>query len=280
MFITNRKKFFIYIIFIFLGFFLSKLNAFEKVENLNSPESAAEGPDGNIYVSEIGVQDTDGDGKISKIDKNGKVTVVAKGLFDPKGIVFYQGHLYVTDRNVILKVSLDGSWKVFAGTTKFPKKPVFLNDIDVSTKGDFYISDTGDFKGSGQIFLMKPTGEISLLFDKSKPFIDAPNGVLSIDDSNLLIVDWGGNLLKANLKSNEIKKIATGFKGGDGLVKINDVIYISSWINGKVYKLKDGETSIIAQNFQAAADIGLSSNKKTLIVPDMKAGTLSLIKIQ
>ncbi len=36
--------------------------------------------------------------------------------------------------------------------------------------------------------------------------IKAPNGILPIADSKLLIVDWGGDLLEANLKNNKIKK--------------------------------------------------------------------------
>ena len=42
-------------------------------DGLSKPESVAEGPDGFIYVSEIGETDKDGDGKISRIDKSVKI---------------------------------------------------------------------------------------------------------------------------------------------------------------------------------------------------------------
>ena len=84
-----------------------------KYDGFIMPESVAEGPDGNIYVSEMGEKDKDGDGKISKIDKKGNVTSFATGLYDPKGIVFYNKKLYVTDRDVIIEVNIDGSWSVF-----------------------------------------------------------------------------------------------------------------------------------------------------------------------
>ena len=51
-----------------------------RYEGLSMPESVAEGPDGNIYVSEIGEKDKDRDGKISKIDKKGNITTFATGL--------------------------------------------------------------------------------------------------------------------------------------------------------------------------------------------------------
>ena len=268
---------------IIVGFFLVlSLNisyADQKYMGFINPESVAEGPDGSIYVSEIGKRDKDKDGKISKIDKTGNITTVAQGLNDPKGIVFYNEKLYVTDRNVVLEVNLDGSWKVYAGTMAFPKTPVFLNDIDVSSNGDLYVTDTGDFKSSGFIFLVKRTGKVSVLFE-GDDHIKAPNGILPIPNSKLLIVDWGGDLLEVNLKNNQIKKIADGFDGGDGLAYANGIIYISSWKKGDVYAYKNGQTTVIDDNYEAAADITLSRDNQTLIVPDMKAGTVTLIDIK
>jgi gluconolactonase len=251
----------------------------EIISGFKMPESVAEGTDGSIYLSEIGERDKDKDGKITKIDKNGNVSTVAEGLYDPKGIVFYNDKLYVTDRDAVLEVNLDGSWGVYAGTMSFPKTPVFLNDIDVSENGDLYVTDTGDFDSSGFVFLIEKSGKVNVMFEGNSK-IKAPNGILPIGDSKLLIVDWGGDLLEANLKNNKIKKIADGFDGGDGLAYNNGVIYISSWKKGIVYSHKNGVTKIIDDNYEAAADIALSRDKKTLIVPDMKGGTVTLISIK
>ena len=264
---------------ILLTIFFNVSYSNEIISGFTKPESVAEGPDGSIYISEIGVTDKDKDGKITKIDKNGIISTVAEGLYDPKGIVFYDEKLYVTDRDVVIEVNLDGSWGVYAGTMSFPKTPVFLNDIDVSKNGDLYVSDTGNFNSSGFVFLIKKTGQVSVLFEGNSK-IKAPNGILPIANKKLLILDWGGDLLEANLRNNKIKKIANGFDGGDGLAYVNDVIYISSWKKGIVYSHKNGVTKIIDDNYQAAADIALSRDKKTLIVPDMKGGTITLIPIK
>ena len=253
-------------------------NADRKFEGFMMPESVAEGPDGSVYVSEIGERDVDKDGKISKINRDGTIETVASGLFDPKGIVFYKDKLYVTDRDAVIEVDLDGTWQVYAGTMLFPKVPVFFNDIDVSSNGTLYVSDTGDFKESGFIFAVKPSGEIGLLFE-GNDFIKAPNGVLVLDDSKLLIVDWAGDLLEGNLKSQDVIKLGEGFEGGDGLAIKNDTIYISSWTKGTIYSFKNGKTTLIAEGFEAAADIALVHDKKVLVVPDMKAGTVTFIDI-
>ena len=252
----------------------------KKYTGFNSPESVVEGNDGYIYVSEIGERDKEGDGKIRRIDKKGNISTVATGLYDPKGIVFYKEKLYVTDRDVILEVNLNGTWSVFASTIAFPKTPVFLNDIDVDSNGNFYITDTGNFETSGVVFKMNMAGNITILFDETNKNNKAPNGVLPIGKNKILLIDWGGELFEANTITKKIIKLGDGFPGGDGLAIKNKTIYISSWKEGKIYKFKDGNSTVIAEGFKAAADIALSKDKNHLIIPDMKAGTVTIFPLK
>jgi gluconolactonase len=251
-----------------------------KYDAFNMPESVAESKDGSIYVSEIGEKDKDGDGKISKIDEKGNITLFASGLYDPKGIVFYKDKLYVTDRDVIIEVDTNGTWSVFGATMAFPKTPVFLNDIDVDSDGNFYITDTGNFETGGIVFKMNLAGDITVLFDETTANNKAPNGVLSIGNNKLLLVDWGGELFEADTKTKKIKKLGEGFPGGDGLAIKNEVIYISSWKEGKVYEFKNGKSKVILEGFGAAADIALSMDKTHLIIPDMKSGTVTIYPLK
>ena len=156
------------------------------------PESVVQDQQGNIYVSEIGERDVDGDGKITKIDSQGNRSALVEGLYDPKGLVLFKDKLYVTDRDAVIEVNInDGAYGVFAGTMSFPKSPVFLNDIDVDDQGNLYVSDSGDFKSTGFIFKIKPTGEISLVLEDQRDVVKAPNGLL-IEGDKLFILDWGG----------------------------------------------------------------------------------------
>ncbi len=252
----------------------------EEYDGFNRPESVAEGLDGYIYVSEIGEKDKDGDGKISKIDKKGNITDFATGLYDPKGIVFYKDKLYVTDRDVIIEINNDGSWSVFGSTMAFPKTPVFLNDIDVDDDGNFYITDTSNFETGGIVFKMNLAGDITVLFDETIKNTKAPNGILPIGNNKLLLLDWGGELFEANIKTKKIKKLGEGFPGGDGLAIRNGIIYISSWKEGKIYEFKNGKSKVILEGFKAAADIALSRDKTHLIIPDMLAGTVTIYPLK
>ena len=269
------------IVLIFLVYITNLSFAHEvKYDGFSMPESVAEGKDGYIYVSEIGEKDKDGDGRISRIDKKGNITSFATGLYDPKGIVFYKEKLYVTDRDVIIEVDTDGSWSVFGATMAFPKTPVFLNDIDVDSNGNFFITDTGNFETGGIVFKMNLAGDITVLFDENTKNIKAPNGILPIGNKKLLLLDWGGELFEADTNTKKIKKIGDGFPGGDGLAINNESIYISSWKEGKIYEYKKGTSKIILDGFKAAADIALTKDRTHLIIPDMKAGTVTIYPLK
>ncbi|MEY3746810.1 MAG: hypothetical protein RL194_269, partial [Pseudomonadota bacterium] len=51
----------------------------QKVSGLKTPESVIQAQDGRIFVSEINEFGKDGDGQISVIDQNGKLSIFATG---------------------------------------------------------------------------------------------------------------------------------------------------------------------------------------------------------
>ena len=269
------------LLWILLGLSMLSSSVFADVviDGFKMPESVAQDKDGNIYVSEIGERDVDKDGKITMIDKSGKRITIVDDLYDPKGLVLFDNKLYVTDRDVVVEVDLKSkSSAVYAGTMQFPRSPVFLNDIDVDDKGNLYVSDSGDFKSTGQIFVIKTTGEIETIFEDERNLIKAPNGLL-LDGDTLYILDWAGEFFQADLNKKSFKKIADGFNGGDGIAKVKGTFFLSSWLEGKLYKLIDGKAELVNDKFEAAADISLSQDNKKVYVPDMKAGTLTILDL-
>jgi sugar lactone lactonase YvrE len=79
------------------------------------------------------------------------------------------------------------------------------------------------------------------------------------------------------IKTGKMDVIAEGFGGGDGIVRDRkDVLWISDWKNGRIFSLKpDGSLRLQSTTFQAAADIALSADGRFVLVPDMKAGSLT-----
>ena len=250
------------------------------ISGFTSPESAVQDAKGNIYVSEIGEFNKDSDGKITRISIDGKLSTFASGMDDPKGLTFIGKSLYVTDKNRVLKVEPDGKWAVFGSTMAFPQTPVFFNDITSDEAGNLYVSDSGNLKTGGAIFKIAKDKKVTVILNEDSPEILAPNGLLVVKN-DLYEVDFASGILyKINLKTKSILKVAEGFGGGDGLIKSGDSFFISDWKNGKIFKLQRNKVTLHKEGFTAAADIALSYDKKSIITPDMKAGSVTLVPIQ
>ncbi|GDX55274.1 ATP-binding protein [Methylophilaceae bacterium] len=267
---------------IFLTVISVTLNAHESLNTISglvSPESVVQDAKGDIYVSEIGEFNKDGDGKITRISIDGKLSTFASGMDDPKGLTFIGKSLYVTDKNRVLKVELNGKWTVFGSTMAFPQTPVFLNDITSDDAGNLYVSDSGNLKSGGAIYKIAQNKKITLVLNEDTPEILAPNG-LWIIKNDLYEVDFSSGILyKINLKNKSISKIAEGFGGGDGLIKSGNNFFVSDWKNGKIFKLQGGKVSLFKDGFSAAADIALTYDKKSIMTPDMKAGSITFVPI-
>ena len=244
-----------------------------------SPESVVQDAKGDIYVSEIGEFNKDGDGKITRISIDGKLSTFASGMDDPKGVTFIGTSLYVTDKNRVLKVESNGKWMVFGSTMAFPQTPIFLNDITSDEAGNLYVSDSGNLSAGGAIFKITQDKKITLILNENTPEILAPNGLLVVKN-DLFEVDFASGILyKINLKTKSILKVAEGFGGGDGLIKSGDSFFVSDWKNGKIFKLQRNKVTLFKEGFKAAADIALSYDKRSIITPDMKTGSVTLVPI-
>ena len=259
----------------------------QKVTGLKTPESVVQAKDGRIFVSEINGFGKDGDGQISVIDTQGKVTVFATGLDDPKGLAIIANNLYVADKTKIIKITAEGKSSVFVATESFPTLPFFLNDLEADPQGNLYVSDSGDLFNTGKggaIYKISPEGKVKLLISALQDArIKAPNGLLADDTGNVLLcVDFtSGVLYSLDTQSGKLTDVAAGFGGGDGLVHhSNGTMYVSDWKNGKVFSVnRAGDVKEIKSGYQSAADIALTKDEKYLMVPDMKAGELDFIAL-
>lgn len=251
------------------------------------PESVFAAPDGAVYVSEIGEFGKSGDGKITQITTDGTRKSLADGMNDPKGLDMFNGQLYVADVDRVVRVDAQsGQQTVVAATSAFPRKPVFLNDIEIDGLGNVYVSDSGDDNGKGAgIFKITPAGKVTEVL-KANAGIKRPNGLLMDGPDSLLVADFGtGKLFRVQLggKKASVTLLNQGFGGADGLIRdAHGHLYVSDWAGGNVWQLVEPKATPqrIIQGYQSAADISLSADGQSLLVPDMKAGTLHRVPVQ
>jgi gluconolactonase len=253
------------------------------VSGLKNPESAAVGPDGKVYVTVIGEREKEGDGSVAIVEPSGKITTFAACLDDPHGLVIVDGSLFVADVKKVWKVDPKGRVEVFAGPDAFPRPPGYLNDIAHDGAGHFYVSDSGDRAGKkGAVFRIDAgSRKATLVLDAetTSPPIPFPNGVLLDGPARLLIADFSlGHLYRFGLDDGKLERIGGGFGGTDGLARDSKGrLFVGDWKNGRLFQyLSEAEPPrLLSDKFGSAADIAIMPDGKTLLVPDMKGGTLT-----
>lgn len=257
------------------------------VKGLTNPESVLLGPRGEIYVSQIGEFNKDRDGSVVRVKPDGTLETVASGLNDPKGLAHDGINLYVTDRDQIWRIDRKGVATVFVNRAAFPMVPKFLNDIVHDGAGHLYVSDSGAKGVGGAIFRISARGKVTLVSNSAiDPLVRSPNGLVIDGPKRLLVVDFAtGDLYRISLKNGKSEKIAGGFGGGDGLaLDRRRQLYVSDWKNGHLWRLSLLERNPVPvkyeQSFEAAADIALDASERFIIVPDMKAGTLTWLPVK
>ena len=251
-------------------------------KDLKNPESVALGWKGQIFVTTIGDFDKDGDGGVMLVGES--VKPFASGLDDPKGIAFAKNFLFVADKQRVWRIDAQGKATVFVTADQFPVPPRFLNDLCADEAGTLYVSDSGNLKGGeGAVFRISPDGKVTVVTDPSKTKnLYAPNGLICDGTDKLLMLDFfSGELQQVNLANGKMVRLATGYAGGDGLARDkNGKLYISQWTTGEVSVLgRESHAPTLLAKLESAADLCLDEANQRLLVPDMKAGTLSAISL-
>ena len=271
-----------------------------------SPESVCRGFDGKLYVTLIEGDEPD-DGKIAVVDGD-KVSIFTTGLNAPKGIVFVGGYLVTADETTMWKIDKSGAKTKLAEAKDFPAPIEFLNDVAASRDGkSVYVSEmsspgpmfdpSGDRKlwavdseqakalpKKGCVYRVTLEGKVSVAVAPGTPGLRFPNGV-AVDESLAADALFVGDFFAGDLlaqEKGELKVVATGMRGIDGLTVLKDTCYASSWVQGRVWQVdrKTGKTELLLEGLKSAADFFYDAQGRQLIVPDMLAGTLVFLPLK
>jgi gluconolactonase len=254
------------------------------ITGLKQPESIAIGPGGKVYVSETGEYEKANDGYISILE-GGKLRKFATGLDDPHGIKWYKDHLFVSDNmGFVWRIDANGTVERFVDGTDFPRKITNFNDLEIDSEGNLYISDSGDWEGGGGvIFRVGQDKKIeTIITDDDDTRLVSPNGLLMDGPGKLLEVDYTtGILFRVDLKSKTMEKVAAGFGASDGLVRDSrGRLIITNYAGHKVYVLTAPDAKpqeIEVAGVESSADLAISPDGKSLIIPDMGGGKLAIM---
>ncbi len=270
------------------------------------PESVTKGFGGKYYITVMNSADKEGDAVIKMLDGD-KAAVFAKGLNEPKGIAFTGNYLVTADQTRVMKIDRKGNVSILADKKSFPREVSFLNDVAVShDRKSVFVTDMGaiskmfdpdkerilwpleskqanELPALGCVYQITLDGKISDAVSPGQELVPGPNGVGRSGKTGLLLGDFfTGNIVRKNTKG-KLRVIAKGLRGADAVDPDGKgAIYVSSWTQGKVWKLTNNgkKKELILEGLKSAADLYVDRKAKKLIVPDMLAGTLIFVDIK
>jgi len=258
------------------------------ITGLKQPESIGIGPGGKVYVSETGEYEKANDGYISVLE-GGKLRKFATGLDDPHGIKWFKDHLFVSDNmGFVWRIDTQGNVERFVDATDFPRKITNFNDIEIDPEGNIYISDSGDWEGGGgAIYRITQDKKITPVITQDDDVkVVSPNGLLMDGADKLLEVDYTtGILFRVDLKGKSMEKVAGGFGASDGLVRdARGRLIITDYAGHRVFVLAKPDAKppekpqeITVSWIESSADLAISPDGKSLLIPDMGGGKLATL---
>lgn len=243
-------------------------------QGFSAPEGVARAPDGGYYISNVGGEETAGDGYVSKVAEDGSVLVerFIDGLDGPKGMAVHEGFLIVADETLVRIFDADTGESLDAAEIEGAK---FLNDATV-WQDDVFVSDSG----TGRIWRFTGT---SIDLWREGDDLAGVNGLLGDGERLLITTMTSGSLIEATIDGGW-KTIASGMIDADGVGIVPEAAgggyLVSAWPGEIWHVANDGSKSSILNTREA----GILQNDLTIlddvvIVPNWEPGTVTAWRI-
>lgn len=224
-----------------------------------------------LYVSCIAGNPTDMDntGHIARMSTDGKIidSVWAHGFNAPKGMCIFNGQLYVTDINRVVRIDM-------ANPELQVEIPVagaqFLNDLTAGPRGVFL----SDMK-TGMLHYIE--ADFVHTINEDLPNL---NGLAFYGDQLYALNAQG--LLRLSQGGEVLEVINADVTGGDGLIPLGNNRFIASRWQGEIWIVDNGQAQKLfdstAEEMQTA-DIGFNPNTSTVFAPRFFANKVTAFKL-
>ena len=252
-----------------------------RLEGFEVPESVSVHDSGAAYVSNIAGKPwgDDNNGYLSKLAGPAQIakkrwrTQTEAGVLDaPKGIIFHNNSLWVTDNQRVVQYALNGK---AAGTVYPIDGSEQLNDI-TSNGEAVYVSDSS----ANKIYKLTEAG-----VQGQVPAPRGINGVTFAGDQLLGVSFTSGEVYQLDAQGKESPDpmgLAGRFTALDGIEALSDgTLIVSDFKGGRVAAIApDRESVHTLAELQTPADIGIDRNKNLLYVPSFNGDFVQTYKLK
>jgi hypothetical protein len=226
---------------------------------------------GRLLVSNINGQplDQDGNGYLSILNPDGTIEVQKwiTGLDAPKGMAEANGMLYVTDIDELVEISISEG---IITHRYLVEGAVFLNDV-APGDGKVYFSDMH----SGKLHALAG-GEIMTVAEG----LEGLNGLAyEAQEGNLYMLSNAG--LQRMTAEGEITTVNEEITGGDGLILLDDDVFLASRWQGELWLIRDAKATMLldSKKEMQTADIGYLPEKNLVLVPRFFSNKVSAYRL-
>jgi sugar lactone lactonase YvrE len=245
------------------------------------PQSVTRGFGGEYFVTVMNGT-ADADGAVKRVDGDA-VRDFATELDEPQGICFTGKLLLVADVKRIWRLDAHGGKSLLVDEDDFPQPPRHLTDLACDPGGKIiYAADPGEPGKPGRIYRIGPRQKVTVALEDDAA-LPSPNG-LALVSGRLLVADFSAGTV-FEVRGKALKPLAAGLPGASSVTQDSrGNLYVASWDQGKVWRLprpssRPAAPTVIAEGFQSAGDFFLDPRAHLLLVPDTKAGTLTLVPL-
>lgn len=253
---------------------------------LEGSEAARHDPVSDHYVvTNLGPRGAGNDGFISLLAPDGTVKnlkwisggVGGVELRDPLGVIIAGDTIYVADTTAVRK--FDRRTGAPTGSIDVPGA-VRLNDLAMGG-GVLYVTDSGSDDSPGALFAISADGVVTA-FAQRDPALERPNGIAVTPDGAIVHGGRGVNLVFRNAQGSILREVTLPTGRMDGIVALADGgLLVASQDGHNVYHLPPdgGKPTVVAKDIEVPAAIGHDAARKRLIVPQIRAASVTLFDL-
>jgi len=202
----------------------------------------------------------------------------ASKLADPLGLFIAADAIYLADVDTVRVYNRQSGAPVRAIPVPGAQR---LNDLAVAPDGTIYVTDSAKPDQPGALYRISAKGKVSEWVARNDA-LEKPNGIAVMADGTIVHGGRGVNLVFRDSSGRILRERSLPTGRIDGIVALPDGgLLVASQDGHAVYHVapNNGAITQVAKDIEVPAAIGYDSKRNRLIVPQIKAASLTFVDL-